>query len=96
MLYLALNKKLSIIKTNGKQIFIYWANHKSDFMAQSVSCQLSVRKTDFDSSLGDKIFLVEKVILRPVFSRICASSVFTFLDLTHLNTQTTGSTPLYE
>ena len=67
MLYLALNKSLSVIKTNGKQIFIYWTNHKSHFMAQSVNCQLSVRKTDFDNRLGDMTFVVEKVTLRPVF-----------------------------
>ena len=65
-------------------------------MVQSVSCQLSLRKIDFDSRLGDMIFLVEKSDIETKFSLAYVSLVFTFLDVAHLKTQTTGRTPLNE
>jgi hypothetical protein len=65
-------------------------------MAQSIICQLSLRKIDFDSSLGDMSFVVGKSDIETNFSRTYASLVFMFLDLTHLNTQTTGRTSLNE
>jgi hypothetical protein len=65
-------------------------------MVQSVRCRLSLRKIDFHSRLGDMTFVVERRDIETNFSRAYASSVFRFIDLTHLNTQTTGRTPLNE
>jgi len=65
-------------------------------MAQSVSCKLSPRKIDFDSMLGDMTFVMENSETESRFPQAYDSSVFTFLDFTHFNTQTLGRTPLYE
>jgi hypothetical protein len=63
-LLLALKNAYTLLRPIAKYIFIYCKNHKSDFMAQSVCCQLSLRKNDFDSRLGDMTFVVEKLTLR--------------------------------
>ena len=77
-------------------MFIYCNHHKSDSMAQSISCKLSPRKIHFDSMLGDMAFVVEKSDTETRFPRDYDSSMFSVLDLTHFNTQTPSLIPLYE
>jgi hypothetical protein len=50
--------------------FSCYKNYKNYSMAQSVSFQLSVQKIDFDPSLVDMTFVVDKVTLRQGFLRV--------------------------
>ena len=51
-------------------LFSCYKNYKTYFMVQLVSCQLPVQKIDFDPSLVDMIFVVDKVTLRQGFLRV--------------------------
>jgi hypothetical protein len=50
--------------------FSCYKNYKNYTIAQSVSCQLSVQKIDFDPSIVDMTFVVDKVTLRQGFLRV--------------------------